>query len=106
VHEALRVAGVAVTLLGRGTAVGNESAAPSLRRIPIYRQVAGALAERIRSGELKPHRAIPSEKTLVRQYAHAKVTVRHAVQHLREEGWVYTVPNRGTYVSSPAGWPS
>ncbi|MFC7644217.1 winged helix-turn-helix domain-containing protein [Streptosporangium lutulentum] len=52
-----------------------------------------------------PAAPVPSESTLVQQYGVARETVRHAIGLLREQGWVYTVPQRGTYVSRPEEWP-
>ena len=73
--------------------------------MPIYRKIAGEVAERIQRGEIPPNRAIPGEKVMMRQYGAAKVTVRQAVAHLRDQGWVFTVPYRGTYVTDPEKWP-
>lgn len=66
---------------------------------PIYRQLAAILREAIRSGDLAPRTPIPSEKSLQQQHGVARETVRAAVRLLRDEGWVYTLPQRGTYVS-------
>ncbi|WP_189456935.1 GntR family transcriptional regulator [Streptomyces abikoensis] len=41
---------------------------------------------------------MPSEATLVQRFGVARETVRNAVRFLREEGYVFTVPQRGTYV--------
>jgi GntR family transcriptional regulator len=72
--------------------------------IPPYQQIADMLAERIRSGELEPRRPIPSETTLMQMYEAervARTTIRRAIARLREQGLVYTVPQRGTYVTPP-----
>jgi DNA-binding GntR family transcriptional regulator len=68
-----------------------------LARPPIYRQLARILRERIASGDLAPNRPILSEAQLRQQYAVARGTAR-AVQVLRDERLVVTVPGRGTYV--------
>lgn len=65
---------------------------------PVYRQLAAVLRRRIESGELQPGRAIPSEATLVQTYGVARGTARKAVEALRDEGLVVTVPGRGSYV--------
>jgi GntR family transcriptional regulator len=67
--------------------------------IPRYVQIADAIAARIESGELRPHRPIPSEKQLVDESGCARNTVRHAVAVLRDRRLVYTVPHRGTFVA-------
>ncbi|MGW1074075.1 GntR family transcriptional regulator [Streptomyces sp. NPDC002537] len=57
------------------------------------------LAAEIERGELGPGRPLPSEKELVERYGAARNTARSALSVLREQGLVYTVPGRGTYVS-------
>ncbi|MGS2643957.1 hypothetical protein [Streptosporangium sp. LJ11] len=36
----------------------------------------------------------------------ARETVKAAVRLLQEEGWVFTVQARGTFVSPPERWPT
>ncbi|MCG5442000.1 winged helix-turn-helix domain-containing protein [Micromonospora sp. NIE79] len=69
--------------------------------VPVYQQVADILAARIASGELAPHRPIPSESAIVQEFGVARGTARRTVAALRERGLVYTVPQRGTYVGQP-----
>ena len=66
---------------------------------PPYRQIAEILRHRIVSGKYPPHTRIPSESELVEAFEVARTTARRAVGALREEGFVYTVPQRGTYVA-------
>lgn len=69
---------------------------------PVYQQIAAWVAERIESGELAAGRPIPSEKTLMQEAEGvARTTVRRAVAHLRDQGLIYTVPQRGSYVTAP-----
>ncbi|WHM36244.1 winged helix-turn-helix domain-containing protein [Streptomyces sp. BPTC-684] len=65
---------------------------------PVYRQIAAAVIADIESGALAVDRRIPSEASLVQRFGVARETVRNAVRFLRDEGYVYTVPQRGTYV--------
>lgn len=66
-----------------------------------YRQITAWIISRIESGELRPDRPIPSEKTLVQEFGVARSTARRAVEWLRDHHWVYTVPQRGSYVTRP-----
>jgi DNA-binding GntR family transcriptional regulator len=66
---------------------------------PPYLQIAAAIQAAIESGELRPRQAIPSEKELRDATGAGRTAVRNAVAWLRERGLVYTVPQRGTYVS-------
>ncbi|MDT9690571.1 winged helix-turn-helix domain-containing protein [Streptomyces sp. P9(2023)] len=67
---------------------------------PIYKQVARVIRERIKSGELRPKDPIPSESKLVADYGVARDTARQAVALLRSEGWVITLPQRGSFVAA------
>jgi GntR family transcriptional regulator len=67
--------------------------------MPIYKQVARVIRSRIKSGELQPKDPIPSESTMVADYGVARDTARQAVALLRAEGWVITLPQRGTFVA-------
>ncbi len=67
--------------------------------LPPYLQVAARLRGRIESGDLRPGDVLPSEKELTDLTGLARITVRKAVRVLREEGLVYTVAQRGTYVA-------
>jgi len=106
VARELREQGMAYTIQGEGTFVGQPSDPRAARTIPLYQKIAEEIAERIRQGEIPPNRAIPGEKRMMQQYGIAKVTARQAVAHLREQGWVFTVPHRGTYVERSDKWPS
>lgn len=70
--------------------------------IPPYRQVAEIVRRRIDSGKYRPDTRIPTESELVEEFEVARTTARRAVAVLREEGLIYTVPNRGSYVASKA----
>ncbi|MUL39898.1 winged helix-turn-helix transcriptional regulator [Streptomonospora sp. PA3] len=70
---------------------------------PLYQQVARAIREQIQSGSLKPRDPIPSESELVADHGVARETARRAVALLREEGWVVTLPQRGTFVADRPG---
>lgn len=70
--------------------------------IPVYVQIADIIAGRIERGELAPNKPIPSEVSLMQEFGVARGTARHAVDLLRERGLVFTVPQRGTFVSPPA----
>ncbi|MEV6863040.1 GntR family transcriptional regulator [Streptosporangium subroseum] len=105
VARELREQGLVYTVQGEGTFVGEPDVPRAPRKTPLYQQIANEIAERIRKGEFRPNRPIPSEKMLMEQYNVAKVTVRNSVAFLRDQGWVFTVSHRGTYVSQPEEWP-
>ena len=67
--------------------------------VPPYRQIADILRRRITAGKYPPDTRIPTESELVDEFEVARTTARRAVSVLREEGLIYTVPTRGSYVS-------
>ncbi len=64
-----------------------------------HRQIAAWLKERIRAGEFAPHDRIPSETDITGATGVARSTARRAVAVLRDEGVIYTVGGRGSYVA-------
>jgi GntR family transcriptional regulator len=66
---------------------------------PLYLQLAAILRERIQSGQLAKDDPLPSESFLQQEHGLSRVTVRKAVSVLREEGAVYTIQARGTFVA-------
>jgi GntR family transcriptional regulator len=68
---------------------------------PAYQQLSAILRARIAQGEWRTG-PLPSVKQLQEEYAVGRDTVLHAVEILRAEGVVFTVPRRGTYVSPDA----
>jgi GntR family transcriptional regulator len=65
---------------------------------PLYVQLAAAIRADITSGKLGKDDLIPSESYLQQTHGVSRVTVRKAMEVLRTEGLVYTLPQRGSYV--------
>ena len=66
---------------------------------PLYLQLAATLREQIKSGRLARDELLPSESYLQQEHGLSRVTVRKAVSVLRDEGVVYTIQARGTFVA-------
>jgi DNA-binding GntR family transcriptional regulator len=65
----------------------------------VYLGIAEEIAERIRSGQLRPRRPIPSESQIMNEHGVSRDTARRAVRHLRDKlRLIYTVPMRGSFV--------
>ena len=68
---------------------------------PLHLRLRNALKERIQSGELPPHSSLPGERPLMAQYNVSRATIRQAIAELCNEGVLYRLPRRGTYVAAP-----
>ena len=68
---------------------------------PLYVQVQANLAKFITSGEWAPGMKIPSERDLSRILGVSRVTVRQAIAVLVEDGLLYRVHGKGTFVAKP-----
>lgn len=66
--------------------------------VPLYIQLAEILRERIIRGEAEKGRAIASETDLTQQWGVSRVTVRKALERLKEEGLTITQQGKGTFV--------
>ncbi|MEV5706021.1 winged helix-turn-helix domain-containing protein [Actinoallomurus sp. NPDC052274] len=66
--------------------------------------IARLLQERIESGEWKPRRQIPSQRRLAVELNASPGTVHRAVANLRERGYLWTLPHKGSYTRPPEHW--
>jgi DNA-binding GntR family transcriptional regulator len=67
----------------------------------VYVQVADDIAAKIESGDFPAGSRLPSEAELAERYEVAKMTVRRALEVLRERGMVRTLHGRGSVVVAP-----
>jgi GntR family transcriptional regulator len=65
---------------------------------PLYEQLAGSLRDAITSGDFGKREMLPSETSLMQEHDVSRGTVRRALQILRDEGLVITLPGRSSYV--------
>ena len=68
-------------------------------REPRYQSIADDLRRRLEEGDLGGSRRLPSESGLSEQYAASRVTVRRALEVLREEGLVDSRQGFGWFVA-------
>lgn len=67
---------------------------------PLYVQLEKILRRNIEKGIWKEDARIPSENELSREYEISRMTVRQVLTKLNQEGLIYRVPGKGTFVSS------
>lgn len=68
---------------------------------PLYAQIQSRLKELIRAGEISVNDPLPGEAELSRIFGISRMTARHALQGLTNEGFTYRERGRGTFVSPP-----
>ncbi len=68
-------------------------------RVPLYIQVASVMRRRIETKQWLPGQKISTLVELEREFAVARVTVRQAIDILREEGLLRSQQGRGTFVA-------
>ncbi|QUR68944.1 GntR family transcriptional regulator [Mycobacterium spongiae] len=73
-------------------------------RRPPYRQIAGMLRDAIEHGYYSPDGRLPSEAELSGHFSVARMTVRRALQELRDEGLVYSEHGKGVFVRPTPRW--
>ena len=66
---------------------------------PVYRRLAGALRDEIRHQRWAEGEVLPTDEELGRRFGVSRQTVRRAYLDLVNEGLVYRVPGRGTFMT-------
>ena len=67
---------------------------------PIYEQIREQIKNKIVSNELKTGELLPSIRTLAKDLRISVITTKNAYEELEREGYVTTIPGKGTYVAS------
>src|SRR5690348_7420128 len=66
---------------------------------PLHEQLANILRAEIKAGEYAETGMLPSESQLQQAHGVSRGTVRRALLTLADEGLVYTITARGTYIA-------
>ncbi len=67
---------------------------------PIYEQITSQIKELIMKGELKPGEPLPSMRKLAKNLHVSVITTQRAYDDLQRDGFIVTVPAKGTFVST------
>lgn len=71
-------------------------------RRPPYQHAADELRRDIKQGRFKPGEQMPSVRELQERFGVANMTARSALNVLRDEGLIYTIHGRGSFVADVA----
>jgi GntR family transcriptional regulator len=66
---------------------------------PLYHKIKQHLLDQIISGTLKAGDMLPSETQLLTQYNASRITIRRALKELIQQGILYTIQGKGTFVA-------
>ena len=69
-------------------------------RAPIYEQIVRQLKGQILSGRLPEGAALPSMRVLARDLRISVITTKRAYEELEREGFLTTVPGKGSFVAA------
>lgn len=72
---------------------------PSVSR---YIQLTNHLSNAIAQGQYAVGDKLPSENTLCREFGVSRITVRQALQMLTQQGLIYSVHGKGSFVKAPS----
>lgn len=67
--------------------------------IPLYYQLKTIIQEEIDAGNYSPDDMIPTEEELINMFGISRTTVRQAISDLVQEGKLYRIKSKGTFVS-------
>ena len=67
---------------------------------PIYEQIFTQIRDQIFSGELAADTPLPSIRTLAKDLRISVITTKRAYEELEADGFLYTVPGKGSFVAA------
>ena len=71
---------------------------------PIYEQVVEKLERLIASGGLEPLTKMPSVRSMAMELSVNPNTIQRAYAQLEQDGYLYTVSGRGSFVTAESEW--
>ncbi len=86
---------------GQNAADRAADALQSQSPVPLYAQIKDILRARILDGSYQPHQQMPSEAEMIASFGVSRITVRQALNDLANEGLIFRIHGKGTFVSKP-----
>lgn len=66
--------------------------------VALYEQIENQIKAQILNGYLKPETPLPSIRSLAKELKVSIITTKRAYEELEKEGYLQTVPGKGTFV--------
>lgn len=66
---------------------------------PIYKQLYDQISLQILSGDLESEYLLPSIRTIAKELRVSIITIKKTWEMLEQNGYIYTVPGKGSYVA-------
>lgn len=86
---------------GRGASPPPLALVQPASPVPLYAQIKDILRGRILDGSYQPHQQMPSESEMMATFNVSRITVRQALNDLQNEGLIFRIHGKGTFVSKP-----
>lgn len=67
-------------------------------------EVTQTLRDRIRRGEYRPRTRIPSQAEMCEEFGVSGRTIAAVIAGLRDDGYVWTLPHKGSYTRPSVDW--
>lgn len=69
--------------------------------LPLHLQLLDELRHKVTTGVFKPHERLPGEWELVESLQISRATIQKAWQAAEDEGLIYRLPGKGTFIAEP-----
>lgn len=67
--------------------------------VPIYDQIFNQIKSQIMNGSMREDEPLPSIRGLAKDLQISVITTKRAYEELEKEGFIYTMPGKGSFVS-------
>lgn len=67
----------------------------------LYLSIVDKIKEQILSGQYRPGDMLDSEATMMKEFQVSRMTIRKSLSLLSNEGYIYSIPGKGSFVCTP-----